>query len=238
MKWGVTVNAAEIRVLSTHAVYEVMGGIGPAFERAHSCRLSISFDPANAIKRQIDSGAGFNVAIVSKKVLEDLVTQGDVRSETCADIGQSGLGVSVRKGAPKPDLTTLEGFKRALLAAKTVVRSKDGTSGIYFETLLERLGIAEQMRGKIRLGGSGRIAELVAIGDVEMAVQQISELLPVAGADYAGPFPPELQLYTMFSAGVGTNSEQPELAKALIGSLMTPAAVALLKTHGLEPVVR
>jgi molybdate transport system substrate-binding protein len=119
-----------------------------------------------------------------------------------------------------------------------VVRSKDGTSGIYFETLLERLGIAQDMRGKIRLGGSGRIAELVAKGEMEMAVQQISELLPIMGADFAGPFPPELQLYTMFSAGVGTASQQPELANALIESLMTPVAVALLKIHGLEPVVR
>jgi len=238
VKRGVTVSAAEVRVLSTHAVYEVMGDIGPVFEHAHSCKLSISFDPANAIKRQIDSGTSFDVAIVSKKVIEDLVMQGAVRSETCADIGRSGLGVSVRKGAPKPDLTTVDGFKRALLAAKTVVRSKDGTSGIYFETLLERLGIAEQMRGKIRLGGSGRIAELVAKGDVEMAVQQISELLPVAGADFAGPFPAELQLYTMFSAGIGAKSHEPELAKALIASLMTAAAAALLKTNGLEPVVR
>jgi molybdate transport system substrate-binding protein len=232
------VKAGEIKVLSTHAVFEVMGEIGPAFERAHGCRLSTSFDPANAIKRQIDSGAAFDVAIVSKKVLEDLVAQGSVRNETCADIGRSGLGVSVRKGAPKPDISSVEAFKRTLLAAKTVVRSKDGTSGIYFETLLERLGIAQDMRGKIRLGGSGRIAELVAKGEMEMAVQQISELLPVMGADFAGPFPPELQLYTMFSAGVGTASQQPELANALIESLMTPVAVALLKTHGLEPVVR
>jgi molybdate transport system substrate-binding protein len=232
------VTAGEIKVLSTHAVFEVVREIGPAFERERGCRLAVSFDPANAIKRQIDSGAFFDVAIVSKKVLEDLVTQGAVRSETCADIGRSGLGVSVRKGAPKPDIGTVEAFKRAMLAAASVVRSKDGTSGQYFETLMERLGIAEQMHAKIRLGGSGRIAELVVTGDVQMAVQQVSELLPVTGADFVGLFPQELQLYTMFSAGVGAASSQPDLAMAFIDALRTPTAAAHLITHGLEPVAR
>jgi len=231
------VSATEIKVLSTHAVFEVMRDIGPAFERARDCRLTISFDPANAIKRQIDSGVAFDVAIVSKKVLADLVEQGALRSNTCADIGRSGLGVSVRKGAPKPDIGSVEAFKRALLAAKSVVRSKDGTSGIYFETLLDRLGIAGDMRGKITLGGSGRIAELVAKGDVEMAVQQISELLPVTGAEFVGPFPAELQLYTVFSAGVATASKQQDAAKALIDALMEPSAISLLKINGLEPIV-
>ncbi len=225
----------EFKVLSTYAVFDVVRAIGPTFERERGCRLAVSFDPANAIKRQIDSGALFDVVIVSKNVLEDLVRQGAVRSETCADIGRSGIGLSVRKGAPKPDIGTVEAFKRAMLAAASVVRSKDGTSGQYFETLMDRLGIARQMRGKIRLGGSGRIAELVANGEIEMAVQQVSELLPVTGADFVGPFPPELQLYTMFSAGVGAASRQPDLASAFIDALRTPAAASLLKTHGLEP---
>ena len=146
--------------------------------------------------------------------------------------------MAVRKGAPKPDIGTIEAFKRALLAAKSVVRSAEGTSGVYFETLLDRLGIAEAMRGKIKLGPSGRVAELVASGEVEMAVQQISELLPVTGAEFAGPFPPELQLYTVFSAGVGTASKDREAAKAFINSLTAPAAVPLFKAKGLEPILR
>ena len=109
----------------------------------------------------------------------------------------------MRKGAAKPDLTTVEAFKRALLAAKSVVRSREGTSGLYLETLLTRLGIAEAMRGKIVLGGSGRIAELVGRGEASMAVQQIPELLPVDGVEFAGPLPDELQLYTVFSADIG-----------------------------------
>ena len=118
-------------------------------------------------------------------------------AETRADIARSGLGVSVRKGAAKPDLSTTEAFKRALLAAKSVVRSTDGTSGQHFEMLLDRLGIADAMRDKIVMGPSGRVAELVARGEADMAVQQIPELLPVTGAQFVGPFPPELQLYTV-----------------------------------------
>jgi molybdate transport system substrate-binding protein len=235
---GATVNAGKIKVLSTHAVFEVMREVGPAFERERSCVLSIGYDPASVIKRQIENGAGFDVAIVTKQVIDDLARQGAILNDTCADIGRSGLGVAIRKGAPKPDIGTVEGFKRAILGAASVVRSKDGTSGQYFVTLLERLGIAEDMRGKITLGGSGRIAELVAKGEVEMAVQQISELLPVTATDFVGPFPPDLQLYTVFSAAVGADSCQPVVAKALIDALMTPSAISLLKVHGLEPIVR
>jgi molybdate transport system substrate-binding protein len=144
----------------------------------------------------------------------------------------------VRKGAAKPDLTTTEAFKRALLTAKSVVRSIDGTSGIYFGTLLDRLGIAEAMRDKIVLGPSGRVAELVARGEADMAVQQIAELLPVTGAQYAGPFPPELQLYSEFAAGVATASKHRDAAKAFVATLTTPEAIALFKAAGLEPVTQ
>ena len=146
--------------------------------------------------------------------------------------------MAVRKGAPKPDIGTIEGFKRTMLAAKSVVRSAEGTSGIYFDTLLERLGLAEEMRGKIWLGPSGRMAELVASGEAEMAVQQISELLPVTGADFVGPFPPQLQLYTLFAAGVGSGAKDRAAAKAFVDALATPSAAALFAANGLAPVPR
>jgi molybdate transport system substrate-binding protein len=228
--------AVEIRVLSTHAALDVLNELGPKFERATGHRLSFSYDPAKAVKRQIENGAVFDVAIVTRPVFDDLAVQGKILPETRADIGRSGLGVSVRRGAPKPDIGTTEAFKRTLLAAKSVVRSSEGTSGLYFETLLGRLGIATAMRGKIILGPSGRVAELVARGEADMAVQQIAELLPVTGAQYVGPFPPELQLYSEFSAGVASASKHREAAKAFIATLTTPAAVALFKTAGLDPV--
>ena len=158
-----------------------------------------------------------------------------VLRDTCTDLARSGLGVSVRKGANKPDIGTAEAFKRALLAAHSVVRSKDGASGAHFETLLERLGIAEALRGKIIHGPSGRIAELVAKGEADMAVQQISELLPVKGAEFVGPFPAELQHYTLFSGGVAAASPDRDAASAFLGVFVTPVATVLLQANGLEP---
>ena len=231
-------NPADIRVLSTHAAMGVLNELGPKFERATGHRLSIGYDPAKAVKRQVENGAAFDVAIVTRPVFDDLAAQGKILLETRADIGRCGLGVAVRKGAPKPDIATTEAFKRALLAAKSLVRSTDGTSGIYFGTLLDRLGIAEAMRDKVKLGPSGRVAELVARGEADMAVQQIAELLPVTGAQYAGPFPPELQLYSEFAAGVASASKHREAAKAFIATLTTPEAIALFTAAGLEPILR
>lgn len=235
---GCTVNAVEIKVLSTHAVMEVLSDLGPRFEVTSGHRLSVSYDPANVIKRQIEGGAAFDVAIVTKSVIDDLAGQGAILPDTRTGIARSGLGLAVRKGGSKPEITTVEDFKRALLAAASVARSKDGTSGIYFETLLERLGIAQEMRGKIRLGGSGRIAELVASGEVELAVQQIPELLPVTGIDFVGPLPMELQLYTVFSAGIGNACKEQAAAKAFVNSLTAPSAVPLFQANGLEPILR
>jgi len=232
------VNAVEIKVLSTHAVMEALCDLGPRFERTSGHSLTVSYDPANVIKRQIEGGAAFDVAIVTKPVIDDLAGQGAILPDTRTGIARSGLGLAVRKGAPKPDIDTVEDFKRALLATASVVRSKDGTSGLYFASLLERLGIGEQMRSKIRLGGSGRVAELVASGEVEMAVQQIPELLPVIGIDFVGPWPMELQLYTVFSAGIGSACKEQEAAKAFVNSLTAPSAVLLFQAKGLEPIIR
>ena len=229
-------SATEIKVLSTHAALEVLTELGPQFARATGYTLSFSYDPANAIKRQIENGAAFDVVIITRKAIDDLVRQGKILPDTCVDIGRSGLGVSVRKGAPKPDISTVESFKRTMLGAKSVIRSTEGTSGLYFETLLDRLGITGEMKDKIRLGPSGRVAEFVAKGEVEIAVQQVSELLPVIGADFVGPFPPELQLFTVFSAGVSTVSKEPEAAKALIDFLTAPTSASVIKAKGLEPI--
>lgn len=226
---------AEITVLSTHVVQEVLRELGPAFERARRTRLTIDYDPANALKRRIEEGATFDVAIVSRPVIDALVKRRKIVCDSCVDIGRCGLGLAVRKGVAKPDMTTAEGVKRALLAARSVVRSREGTSGLYFETLLTRLGIADAMRSKVLLGGSGRIAEAVARGEAEMALQQIPELLPVDNVDFAGPLPVELQLYTVFSAGVSVSCDDAGVANAFIAALIAPAAAALFRAKGLEP---
>jgi len=224
----------DLIVLSTHALQEVLRALGPSFERASGRRLVVSYDPAQALKRRIENGASFDVVIATRAAIDTLTQCGDVLAGSAVDIGRSGLGVAVRQGAPKPGIGTVEAFQRALLAARSIVRSTEGTSGIYFEQLIGRLGIADALRDKIKLGPSGRVAELVARGEAEMAVQQISELLPVAGADFVGPFPAEVQLWTDFSAGIGAASKSADAARSLIDLLAAPAADAVLAAHGLE----
>jgi molybdate transport system substrate-binding protein len=230
-------SAAEIKVLATHAVQEIMETLGPQFEKASGHKLVFSYDPSAAVRRQIEEGAAFDVAIITRAALEDLAKKGKLQAATIADIGKSGLGVAVKKGAPKPDIGTVEAFKRTLLAAKSVVRSTEGASGAYFEKLLGRLGIADAMKDKVRLGPSGRISEMAARGEVELAVQQISEILPVKGADFVGPFPAEIQLYTLFSIGLGTGVKEAQAAKELVAFVTAPAAAPVIKSKGLEPAM-
>lgn len=228
--------AMQIEVLSTHAVVEVLHELVPAFERQCGARLSFAYNPAAVIKREIAAGTAFDIAIVTRTVLDELIAQGSVIRETCKDLARCGLGLAVRASAPKPDISTVETFKRALLAAKSIVRSRDGTSGQYFEALLDRLNIGDKVRPKIVIGPAGRIAELVAHGEAEIAVQQVSELMPVKGADFVGSFPAELQLYTDFAAGVATRSNVRDAAQAFVDLLAAPSSAPLFQAKGLEPI--
>jgi molybdate transport system substrate-binding protein len=212
---------------------DVLAELGPAFERDSGVTLSLWYDPAKAVRRFIENGGTCDVAIVTRPVFDALAAQNMMLADTRADVGRCGLGVAVREGAPVPDISTAEALKRALLAARSVVRSTDGTSGQHFETLLARFGIAEQMRDKIVMGPSGRVAELVARGEAELAVQQIPELIPVEGAHYVGPYPEELQLYSTFCAGVATASPHRAEAKAFIAAITTPQALARFKAAGI-----
>ncbi len=225
---------AEIRVLSIPAVLEIMNQIGPQFERASGHKLSFRHDTAAAIGRQVQDGATFDIAIATGPVIGELVNKGKIAPDSIVNIGRSGLGVAVRNGAPKPDISTVDAFKRTLLAARSVVRS-EGTSGVYFEGLMTRLGIADGMKSKIRIGRSGLVAETVATGEVELAVQQISEILPVAGVELLGPFPPEVQLSTLFSMGIGTGAKEPQAARELAKFLTSPAAARAIRAKGIDP---
>ncbi len=227
---------AAINILSTHAVQEALCELTPLFERTDGFNLSIDYDPANVLKRRIESGTEFDVVIATRPVIDWLASEGKVHRETCVDVGRCGLGVAVSQGAAKPNIATVDGFTRALIAARSLVRSKEGTSGLYFETLLDRLGIASAMQDKIVLGPSGRVAECVARGEAEMAVQQIPELLPVKGVQYVGPLPDEVQLYTVFAAGVSSSAKDRAAAKAFVDALVTPAAAVVFKAKGLEPI--
>jgi len=229
---------SEIKVLSTHAVVEVLAELAPAFERANSCTLSFSYNPTAVAQREIESGTAFDVAVIIKSALDELAARGMILQDSCVELARCGLGVSVRAGAKKPDISSVDKFKRALLEAKSVVRSRDGASGKAFEALLERLGITEELHDKIVIGPAGRIAELVARGEGELAVQQVPELVPVKGADYIGPWPHELQTYSLFGAGISAASKQRAAAQAFIAALTAPANAALYIAKGLEPAAR
>ena len=231
---GVAAGAAEIKVKSANPMTEVMKELGPQFERATGHRLAIQYEVAGKLKQQIEAGETFDVAILLPPLIEVLIKQGKIAAGTRTDIARSGMGVGVRAGAPKPDIGSVEAFKRTLLNAKSVAYSKEGASGVFFKGLLERLGIAEQMNPKLKPTPADTLAKVVPNGEAEMIVVPISVIL-VPGAELVGPLPSELQSYINFAAGVSATAKEPNAAQALIKFLTSPAAAPVLKAKGMEP---
>jgi molybdate transport system substrate-binding protein len=229
-------NAAEIKVITSVGVRAILEELAPQFERASEHKLNITFGTAVPLKRQIDAGETFDVVILTPALVEDLVKQGKVAAGTPANVAKSGIGVAVRQGAPKPDLSSVEAFKKALLGAKAIAYSKEGQSGTAMARVIERLGIAEEMKAKTVLETrSGGVALNVVEGKAELAFNLVSEILPIAGAELAGMLPPELQSYVVFTAGIGPAAKDAAAAKAFIDFLRAPAAHPVLKAKGMEP---
>jgi molybdate transport system substrate-binding protein len=227
--------AAELKILSSNGTSAIVQAIGGEFARRTGHAVSYKIDVAVLLQKEIESGETFDVAVVTRAVVDDLIGQGRIDARTRADVARSGIGVAVRAGAAKPDIGTAEAFRRTMLAAKSVAYTTVGGSGIHFMKMAERLGIADAVTAKSRTQTGGLVAELVAKGEAELAVQQVSELLPVAGVELVGPFPPDLQLITLFSAGVSAKSKNPEAAQALIRFFTEPDALRAIKAAGMEP---
>jgi molybdate transport system substrate-binding protein len=224
-----------MRVLCTNGVKSVMLEIVPECECAHSTRVEIAWGSTKTLLDDLEAGAVGDLIVVTDEAIDDLIERGRVVPGTRVDLARSAIGVAVRRGAEKPGIGSLEAFERALLAAKSVSHSRTGLSGIYFPTVLARLGIADSMRSKIVMPAPGTpVGEVVARGEAEIGIQQISELLPVAGIEIVGPLPPELQKITIFSAGVLATAQEPEAAKALAHFIATRSK-PLLREKGLEP---
>jgi molybdate transport system substrate-binding protein len=232
---GTFAHAAEIRVLSSTGMHSVMVAVLPEFERTTGHKVSIAYDTTNLLLDRIKAGEPADLTILTQPVIDDLVKQGKVVAGSGKVLSRSGIGVSVQAGLPKPDISSVDALKRALLDAKSIAFTKTGASGIHFAKVVERLGIAAQVNAKAKVPAGGAVGQLVAKGEAEMAVQQIPELLGVPGIQYVGPLPTELQLITVFSAGVLTGARQAEAAKALIDFLATPAAASVFKVKGMEP---
>ena len=232
---GASAQGAAIKVLSSNGMHPVMDEMVPEFERATGHRVSIDYDTANALLGRIKAGEAADLAILTKPVIEDLIKQGMIAVGSVRTLSSSGVGVAVKAGLPKPDIGSVDAFKRALLEAKSITFTKTGASGIHFAKVVERLGIAEQINAKAKVPSGGMVGELVAQGEAEMAVQQVPELMAVPGIQFVGPLPPELQIMTVLSGGVLTSARQPEAAKALVDYLKTPAAARVFKAKGMEP---
>lgn len=228
---------AEIIVLCSLGLAGVMAELQPQFERANAKRLALRIDTTNALKKEIENGAAFDVAILTAPVIDDLIRQGRIAAGTRADIARSWVGVTVPPDAPPPDIGTVDAFKRALLAAKSIIFTGQGASGQHFARLLPRLGIEEEILRKAVIPDGGLVAEAVVRGEVEMGIQQVSEILAVPGAVLVGPIPAELQNYTVFSAGLGAHARSVPAAKTLIARLTDADTLALATARGMEAVL-
>ena len=231
----------EIKVVSTTAMKTVFEDLAPAFERATGNRTNVELGPSLRLEKELGDGKAADVAIVSRKGIEELTARGRLAAGSAMHIADSTIGVAVAKGTPKPDISSPESFKRAMLAAKSIACSKPvggGQSGAHLAKVFEQLGITTAMRAKSTYGAGGAagLAGLVVLrGEAEIGIQQMAELMAVSGIDIVGPLPRELQSVTPFVAGISTNASHPEAAKALIAFLTTPEAKRVIEANGLEP---
>jgi len=225
---GAPLQAAEVKVLSSNALKTVLEDLGPKFEQSSGHKLAITWGTAAELKVQIEKGQAFDVAAITDGGAEDLIKQGKLASRTA--LARSGIAVAIKKGAAKPDLRSADDFKKTLLAAKSIAWVEQGASGIYLRGLFERLGVAEQIKGKlISVKAAG---EAVANGEAEIGFTQVSEILPYPGAEVGGMLPPDVQSFTSFSLGIASKDSQP--AEALVKFLTTQEAAAVIKVKGLE----
>jgi molybdate transport system substrate-binding protein len=228
-------NAAEIKVLATRSIMTVLDKIGPEFERTMGHKLNVSTDIAIRMVRRIQAGEPFDFLVAAPGQIDGLIKEGKIVAETRTNLTRSGIGVQVRAGAPKPDVSTVEAFKRALLNAKSVAYLKEGQSGVYLAGLIERLGIAEAIKSKVTRPDSDIVSELVARGEVELGMVVTTQIMTTPGVELVGPLPPEIQSYIVFTAGISANSKAPDAARDLLTFLKGPLALPVIKEQGMEP---
>jgi len=227
--------AAELKVLSGNGAKAAVRELCAQFASKTGNKVSVHFEVNADLKKKIEAGEPFDVAVLNPPVLDALIKDGKIVAASRADIGRAGLGVAVRAGAPRPDIGSVEAFKRALLASKAVAYPGKGASGMYFVSLLDRMGIAAAMKSKLKPMKAEDTVEVVARGEADMVVVVSTRISGVPGVDRVGPIPAELQTKIGFAAGVGAASKEPEAAQALVRFLSAPEAAATLKANGVDP---
>jgi molybdate transport system substrate-binding protein len=227
--------AAEITVLSTQATEQSHRELLPQFEKATGNTVKISYTGTLDAKKRIAAGEHFDVLMMSSPDIDAFVADGTLAPGSRVDLAKSGVGVGVKAGAPKPDISTTEAFKKTLLAAKSIGYST-GPSGVYVIGLFDRLGIADQVKPKLKQTPTGVfVGTITASGEVEIGIQQVSEMSQYPGVDYVGPLPADIQRMTVFSSGIAAKAKEPVAAKALIKYVTSPEAAATYKKRGMEP---
>ncbi len=224
--------AAEIKLLSTVGMLPATPELIAQFERETGHKIVVTYGLAAVLKQNFLDGTAADVLLLTSPIVEDLAKQGKVVAGSKVDVARSGVGIGIKAGAPRPDISTADALKNTVLAAKSVGYSKEGASGVAFARVLERLGIAEQVRAKYKDTGT-KAGEMVVAGDIELGAAQIPELMAVPGVDVVGPLPAELQTVTVFSLGLATEAKAADAARAFIQFLAGPAAAPVYKAKGL-----
>ena len=230
--------AVELKLLTAGAFKSTVVALLPEYEKASGNKVAVENDTVGGLMKRIEAGESFDVVVMTPETIDQLIGKGKVISGSRVELARVGVGVMVKTGANQPDISTVEAFKKAVLDAKSISfidPASGGSSGIYVEKLLERLGIADQVKPKEKLKQGGYVADYIESGQAELGIHQISEILPHAGVTLVGPLPKEIQNYTVYAAGIGAGTKDAAAAKALIASLMGPSAQTLFKTKGMEP---
>lgn len=228
-------NAVELKVLSGNGPRAAVRELCAQFERATGNKIDLRFGVNPEVKSKIEAGESFDVVVGNPPIIDALIKDRIVVGPR-ADIGHAGLGMAVRQGAPKPDIASVEAFKRALLEAKAVAYPGQGASGLYFVSLLDRMGIKAEMQGKLKPMAAEDTVEVVARGEADMVVVVATRIMDVAGVDPVGPIPEELQTKIGFAAGLSASAKEVAAAKALIQFLSSPGAAPTLKAKGVDPI--
>jgi molybdate transport system substrate-binding protein len=222
-------------VLAANATKEAYLELVPQFEQTTGHKVTTTWSGTVDIKKRLAAGETYDVLIMAGPEIDEFIKQGKIVAGSRVDLAKSGVGVAVRAGAPKPDISSADGLKAALLSAKSIGYSQ-GPSGTYLVGLFQRMGIADAIRDKVKVSKVGQpVGNLIASGEAEIGFQQVSELLPVKGIEFLGPLPASIQQITTFSGGLFAAAKQPEAAKALVTFLASPAATPVKKKHGLDP---
>jgi molybdate transport system substrate-binding protein len=221
--------------MSSNGIKAVVEQLQPACEMAVGHPFKIDFSTAASLKQKIEAGEAFDVAVLPPANIDDLIKSGKIAAPTRVDIARAGVGLGVRAGAKKPDISTPEAMKQTLLKAKSIIYQKDGASRVFIDKMMERLGIADAVKSKIVLSDvPGRPQESVAEGQSEIVLTLISEILPIHGVQYVGPLPGDLQNYVSFAAGASAHPGNAEAAKAAVKCLSGPKVGPVLKAKGME----